>query len=69
MADAGSSLGVEALAERAEQVLDLDIMAVEPLVPDGRRHRVIRCRFDGGSVVVKDAGQVEVDAYRRLSGR
>jgi hypothetical protein len=54
------------LVERAQELLGRPVEGIQPLVPEDRRHQVLRCQFAGLSAVVKDAGQVEIDAYLRL---
>lgn len=54
------------LVSRAEHLMGQPIDHSESLVPTERRHRVLRCRFQHITAVVKDAGHVEIDAYRRL---
>ena len=60
---------MEPAVARAQELLGVAFDRVEPLVPAGRRHRVLRCRCGGNSVVVKQVREgaiVELEALTLL---
>jgi hypothetical protein len=60
---------VDPILARAEEILGTRIRAAEPLNPEGRRTRVLRCHLDAGTAILKQGNDArELQALRVLDG-